>query len=160
MTRLQTQSAPSNSTALAAAEGLQVLIAQSPSDISLCYEAMKVLRPHLEHNTFVQRVQLQQAEGYVLAYIAQNGMATSATGFRIANFLAWGKVLYIDDLITTENARGKGFGGRLLKWVIERAKENQCDAVHLDTGHHRHDAHRLYLNHGFRIGSHHMGLDL
>jgi len=157
MTYTQTQTDSSNS---AATDTAHVLIAQSRSDISLCYEAMKVLRPHLEHDAFVQRVQLQQAEGYVLAYIAQNGVVMSATGFRISNFLAWGKILYIDDLITTESARGKGFGGRLLKWVIERAKENRCDAVHLDTGHHRHDAHRLYLNHGFRIGSHHMGLDL
>lgn len=157
MTYTQTQTDLSNSAATNAAP---VLIAQSQSDISLCYEAIKVLRPHLELDAFVQRVQLQKAEGYVLAYIAQDGVAMSAIGFRISNFLAWGKVLYIDDLITTESARGKGLGGRLLKWVIEKAKENGCDAVHLDTGHHRHDAHRLYLNHGFRIGSHHMGLEL
>jgi hypothetical protein len=51
-------------------------------------------------------------------------------------------------------------GGQLLKWVIEQAKEEQCDQVHLDSGPHRHEAHKLYLNHGFKIIGHHFALIL
>jgi hypothetical protein len=35
-----------------------------------------------------------------------------------------------------------------------------CDEVHLDTGFSRHDAHRLYLNKGFKLSCHHMSLQL
>jgi GNAT superfamily N-acetyltransferase len=59
--------------------------------------------------------------------------------------LAWGKVLYIDDLITDSETRRSGHGGKLLKWVIEQGKKANCDQVHLDSGPQRHDAHRLYL---------------
>ena len=34
------------------------------------------------------------------------------------------------------------------------------DQVHLDSGPQRHDAHRLYLNHGFKIIGHHLALNL
>ena len=54
----------------------------------------------------------------------------------------------------------RGYGGALLDWLINHAKEGACDAVHLDTGYARHAAHRLYLNKGFRLNSHHMALEL
>ena len=80
-------------------------------------------------------------------------------GFRFLEFLAWGKVLYIDDLITNSEVRKNGHGGKLLKWIIEQAKQMNCDQVHLDSGPQRHDAHRLYLNHGFKIIGHHFALN-
>ena len=42
--------------------------------------------------------------------------------------------------------------------VEERArleKEKGFELITLDSGHHRHTAHRLYLNKGFEIKSHH-----
>jgi predicted GNAT family N-acyltransferase len=61
---------------------------------------------------------------------------------------------------TNGETRKSGYGGRLLKWTIEQAKLAQCDQVHLDSGPQRHDAHRLYLNHGFRIIGSHFALEL
>lgn len=80
----------------------------------------------------------------------------SAAGFRFCEFLAWGRVLYIDDLTTIPSARGKGYAGALLDWLTEQAAQQGCDAVHLDTGYTRHAAHRLYLSKGFEMTSHHM----
>jgi GNAT superfamily N-acetyltransferase len=73
--------------------------------------------------------------------------------------LSWGRVLYIDDLISDASTRKNGYGGKLLKWTIQHARDASCDQVHLDSGPQRHDAHRLYLNHGFKIIGHHFAFD-
>ena len=132
-----------------------IWIADSDEDIRRCFPALKVLRPHLDAATFLPRVRQQQQAGYVLATIGGPGDADAVAGFRQAEFLAWGKVLYIDDLITQPAARGKGYGGQLLDWLVARAVASGCDEVHLDSGYQRHDAHRLYLNHSFILACHH-----
>lgn len=129
-------------------------------EIQQYFEIMHQLRPHLEKKTFAEQVIRQMTEGYRFVYLEDKDEVKSLAGFRILTFLAWGKVLYIDDLITDANARGNGYGGMLLKWLIEQAKLANCDQVHLDSGPQRHDAHRLYLNHGMKIIGYHFALDL
>ena len=141
-------------------ENTGIQTANSPEQIRLCYQVMRQLRPHLtEEQGFIQQVERQIKEGYCLAYSQDEEGIKALAGFRFLEFLAWGKVLYIDDLITDANARKKGHGSRLLKWVIEQARQAGCDQVHLDSGPLRHDAHRLYLNQGFKIIGHHFALD-
>jgi GNAT superfamily N-acetyltransferase len=94
-----------------------------------------------------------------LVYCQDERGVRALAGFRFLEFLAWGRVLYIDDLITDSESRRAGHGGKLLKWVIEQAKKAKCDQVHLDSGPHRHDAHKLYLNHSFKIVAHHFALN-
>ncbi len=81
-------------------------------------------------------------------------------GFRYLQFLYNGKHFYIDDLVTLPAARKKGYGAVLLNYVFEIAKQNGFKSVTLDSGHHRHEAHRLYLNKGFTISSHHFSKQL
>ena len=128
--------------------------------IQSCYNVMRQLRPHLtEEKSFIEQVQRQIAEGYQLAYSHEEGKISAVIGFRYLEFLAWGKVLYIDDFITDAQTRRNGHGGKLLKWVIEQAKKENCDQIHLDSGPQRHDAHRLYLNCGFKIIGYHFALN-
>ena len=135
---------------------MEIGIAQSESEIRNCFAAMRELRPHLNVGGFTQQV-LRQMEnhGYRLAFIEADGMVRAAAGYRIAEFLAWGKTLYVDDLVTREGDRGKGYGGALLDWLLQRAQEAGCAQFHLDSGVNRFDAHRLYLNKRMVISSHH-----
>lgn len=135
--------------------------AQAAEEILACYPVMHQLRPHLtDQKAFVQQVRRQLQEGYHLVYCEEAATVRAVSGFRFLEFLAWGKVLYIDDLVTDSGARRNGYGGELLKWIIEQAKAAECDQVHLDSGPQRHDAHRLYLNHGFKIIGYHFALTL
>lgn len=135
--------------------------ASTEEQIRSCHRVMRQLRPHLtEERAFIEQVQRQLVEGYYLVYCEDKEDVRALAGFRFLEFLAWGKVLYIDDLITDSETRRNGHGGKLLKWVIEQGKKAGCDQVHLDSGPQRHDAHRLYLNHGFKIIGHHFAFDL
>lgn len=134
--------------------------ARTVSEIRACYRVMHQLRPHLVEDAFIEQVQRQLIAGYHLVYITENEEVKACAGFRFLEFLAWGRVLYIDDLITDTNARKKGYGSKLLSSLIDEAKSAHCDQIHLDSGYQRHDAHRLYLNHGFKLNSHHFALEL
>lgn len=54
-------------------------------------------------------------------------------GLSFLTTLAWDKTMYIDDFITTEKTRGKGYRKILLDYTIKLTKEHLCKKVHLDT---------------------------
>jgi GNAT superfamily N-acetyltransferase len=133
-----------------------VQTAKTDADIQKCWKVMKELRPHLVEEQFLPLVKEMMSEGYQLSFIeGENGYAASAIGFRYLQFLFNGRHFYIDDLSTLPEARGKGYGGQLLDHVSELARQKGFEYVTLDSGHQRHMAHRLYLNKGFTISSHH-----
>ncbi|WP_096086141.1 GNAT family N-acetyltransferase [Agaribacterium haliotis] len=136
-----------------------VEIIDSDADIMLCFQAFKELRPKLDKQQFIQQVIRQAQHGYCIAAIKNNAAVVSVAGFRITEFLAWGKVLYVDDLSTLKQYRKQGYAAALMDWLIQHAKANNCDALHLDSGHHRHAAHKLYLKKGLSISSHHLSLE-
>ena len=139
--------------------GTQLFIARSDSEIDACFDAFKVLRPHLKSEEFLPQVRRQEQQSYQILALRTEETIPSAAGFRIAEFLAWGKVLYIDDLTTLPEFRGRGHGDLLMDWMIEHAKSRGCRGVHLDTGYARHAAHRLYLRKGMHLNCHHLALE-
>ena len=128
--------------------------------INSCFETMHILRPHLKHESFVQTIVEMQKRGYHLIYIEENGKTVAASGYRYTEHLAWGKVIYIDDLVTHTEYRKKGFSHQLLDYICNEAGKKDCDAVHLDSGPSRFDAHKLYHRYGFNITSHHFALSI
>src|SRR5256885_1939357 len=111
---------------------------KKPEEIAQCFDAFLELRPHLtDEKTFVNQVIEQQKEGYQIVAIFQETEVVACIGFRIMTALAWGKIVYIDDLVTKSKCRGKGYGGALLGYAINFAREHGCDQVHLDTGYTR-----------------------
>ncbi len=130
-------------------------------EIENCFKVYKELRPHLTtKEAFAIQIQKQHNEGFRLFAIESNGEIAAAIGMRTLTTTAWGKVLYIDDLISAEKFRAQGFGSALLQFAQAEAERLGCDQVHLDTGYNRHAAHRVYLNHGYQMVSHHMSLVL
>lgn len=66
----------------------------------------------------------------------------------------------MSNFYSVPQARGLGFAGKLLDWLIAPARELECTAVHLDTGSTRHPAHRVYFSKGFHLNCHHTALSL
>lgn len=133
--------------------------AATDEEILAAYPVMAELRPHLIRDEFVERVRRQQASGYVLT-TAGDDEVLAAAGWRFGENLAWGRFLYIDDLVTATSARSRGFGGALLDHLVERARTAGCDEFHLDSGVQRFGAHRFYLAHRLDITSHHFARKL
>jgi len=138
----------------------RIALAETDGDIARCHEVMRFLRPHVQAQSFVERVRRQQSAGYKLAYLEDEGGVRSVAGYRILENLAWGKFLYVDDLVSVESARSAGHGGALFDWLVERARADACDEFHLDSGVQRFGAHRFYLTKRMDITSHHFAFKL
>jgi GNAT superfamily N-acetyltransferase len=143
-----------------------VTVAQSDIDIKRCLPAMLTLRSHLTPEQAFEQIRSQQkTDGFMLAFVEPENPSENVSaviGYRTLNFLFSGKTIYIDDLSTLPEARGKGYASALLDFVIDQARQIGCQNVSLDSGQNpaRYAAHRLYLNKGFNITSHHFNLKL
>lgn len=118
------------------------------------------LRPHRAPEELRAMLTDQMNKGFQIVYAGDETQAFAVAGFRTLDMLFSGKTLYVDDLVTHSMHRKKGYAGMLMKWMIQYAKENGYDHFSLDSGHHRKDAHRLYVNHGLDITAHHFGKDV
>ena len=135
---------------------MQPRIARTDAEIEACFDVMRELRTHLhQKEEFLARVRAQQRNGYQLAYLEEGGRPVAVAGFRISENLAWGRFLYVDDLVTASTHRSRGFGGALLRWLHEYARSQGCQQLHLDSGVQRADAHRFYQREGMVLSSYH-----
>jgi GNAT superfamily N-acetyltransferase len=106
--------------------------------------------------------EVQRPEGYRLVGVFEGDRCVAVAGFRVTHHLAWHDTLYVDDLSTLPEARGRGHGRALLEWCKEEGRRQGCTQFHLDSGvgPEREDAHRLYFNTGLRITSYHFAAPL
>jgi GNAT superfamily N-acetyltransferase len=128
-----------------------------PGETQLAFGPLHQLRPHIPSvEDFVNQVNgVQRPQGYRLVASFADDAVVAVGGFRRLHNLAWGDLIYIDDLVTLESHRGRGHASRLLDWILQEARRLGCVQVHLDSAPHRHPAHRLYLGEGYHISSFH-----
>ena len=134
---------------------IRIGLAESDEDILACHAVLVELRPHVGYRALLERVRLQEREGYRLLVLREGPDVAAVAGFRVAHNLAWGRFLYVDDLVTAERRRSAGHGQRLMDWLLDHARGAGCDELHLDSGVQRFGAHRFYLRWGMDITSHH-----
>jgi GNAT superfamily N-acetyltransferase len=79
----------------------------------------------------------------------------AVAGFRVGESLAWGRFLYVDDLVTLPAHRSQGYGSGLLAWLRAYAAQAGCGQLHLDSGVQRKDAHRFYEREGMTAAALH-----
>lgn len=134
---------------------MDIRLATTDAEIEACHGVMRHLRPHVAREEFVARVRRQQAGGFHLAALWEHGRPVAVAGFRLGDNLAWGRFLYVDDLVTDPALRSRGHGRALLAWLADHARERGCAELHLDSGVQRIDAHRFYEREGMQRTSYH-----
>ena len=137
-----------------------VELATTDAQIQACYSVMRELRPHLEEKAFVDIVRAMQADGYALAFASAAGQVVAVAGFRTKRTLFCDRFLYVDDLVTRAADRSRGYGRVLLEWLEQRARQDGCAKLDLDSAMHRTDAHRFYQTNGVAIAGYHFSIEL
>ena len=132
----------------------------SDEEVASTYPVMRQLRPHLEEGESVGRIGRMREDGYRLATVVDDKRVLCVAGFRISEFLAHGRFLYVVDLVTDGTSRSRGDGKRMLDWLAAEAKRDGCGQLQLDSGVQRYDAHRFYFREGMRISSYHFAKEL
>ena len=129
------------------------------SDIEKMVPLLLELRPHRTEEEIRQQYPVLHEQGYRIIYIGDETVY-SILGFRIVTSFFSGKTLIVDDLCTASSAKNQGLAGRLFSWIKKHAEQTRCEHISLNSGFHRNDAHRFYLNHGLRVESLHFGCKL
>jgi ribosomal protein S18 acetylase RimI-like enzyme len=139
---------------------MKIKRAKEKEDFLSCWEVIHQLHPDLDQDRYLTLMLYMIDEGYKLIYVEENGKGLSCCGYRITTMLHRGRSIYIDDLCTLPEFRGRGYAKALLNCVLKEAREEEVQSIHLDSNHQRHSAHRLYLNFGFNITSLHFAMEL
>lgn len=102
------------------------------------------LRDRLDEAQYLELYERMAGEGYRLFAVYDDGAPVAVAGVTISTNFYLGRHAYVYDLVTTAEERSKGHGTRLLEFVHEWAADRGCDAVELESGLWRDDAHRFY----------------
>jgi GNAT superfamily N-acetyltransferase len=138
-----------------------IKIAQNDEEIENCFPVMKELRPRFEKREFLAQVKRQMKNSnFQMIYLQEKGEVKAVGGIRINEWLAGGKYLEIEDLVSKSGERSKGFGGELFDWICEFAKRENCAQIKLVSHVKRFGAHKFYLNKGMIIEAHYFSMVL
>jgi len=128
---------------------MHIRIASSEQDVLALAPVLLQLRPQYTTESLINQIKKQQLDGYQVAFVEMDNAVVCVAGFVMNEKLAWGKCLYVDDLVTSETMRSRGAGKAMINWLTRYAREEGCRELHLDSGMHRIDAHRFYDREGF-----------
>lgn len=138
-----------------------ILEPSGDEEILATYDVMRQLRPHLTREEYASAVRrLMASEGYRLAALVEDGCVRAVAGYRFMEMLYCGRFLYLDDFVTDERVRSRGYGRQLLDWLKAAARSNGCRELHLDSRLHREAAHRFYEREGVEKTCYHFAVAL
>ena len=137
-----------------------VHLATPDTDLDAIADVMLELRTMYTKASLIARMREQMQRGYRVAWVEADGEVLCVAGFVVGLKLAWGKHVYVDDLVTAARHRSSGAGAAMIAWLKSYATELGCRELHLDSGVQRFAAHRFYLRERFNIESHHFSLKI
>src|SRR5688572_28293650 len=106
--------------------------AETDEQIAATFEVMRQLRPHLSREEYVPLVRgLMESDRFRLAALMDEGEVRAVAGYRIMSMLYCGRLLYLDDLVTDEGTRSRGYGKQLLDWLKEEGRREGCSELQL-----------------------------
>ncbi|HXT09289.1 MAG TPA: hypothetical protein VN715_20420 [Roseiarcus sp.] len=89
-------------------QATEIAFADSEAQVRACFALMRELRPHLaSEDEFVTRWRRQTATSYRLLVLSEDGRPAALAGFRVQENLVHGRFLYVDDLVTRADRRGR-----------------------------------------------------
>jgi GNAT superfamily N-acetyltransferase len=128
---------------------------KTQQEVESTYAIMRQLRPQISADSYFSRVEkLMKEEKYrLLATYNDEDKCLGVVGFQEQSRLSLGNIIYIADLVTDEAHRSQGIGNHLLEQVRQEAIKNNSDAIVLDSGLQRKQAHTFYQHQGYNAES-------
>jgi GNAT superfamily N-acetyltransferase len=137
-----------------------IQFAGNDAEIDRCFAVMSQLRPALGREEYSGLARMQRAEGMRTAYLEAGGEVVCVANIRISTMLATGRTIYVEDLVTDAGVRSRGYGQRMLRWLMRYGQEQGCRMMSLESGTQRREAHAFYFRQGMRVTDFHFQLAL
>jgi GNAT superfamily N-acetyltransferase len=123
-------------------------------------EVLPILRelyPWLDEGHYAALLAEMVPDGYrQFALRSEAGEIVAVAGVAVHINIYYGRHLYIYDLVVTEGARSKGYGGLLMDHMEDIARREGCKIAALAVGLEREVALRLYERRGYQKPSYAM----
>lgn len=123
---------------------LEIQELKSHKEFQEAFDVMSELRQDLDEETYLGLLESMTREGYRLFALRDTGVIVSLAGVAIITNFYYGRHVWVYDLVTKNNARSKGYGRYLMKFIEDFARQEKCTVVALSSGFQRKDAHRFY----------------
>jgi GNAT superfamily N-acetyltransferase len=112
------------------------------------------LRPLLEAD-YPAQIERLIPDGARLAQVVDDGEVRAIALWRVFETTYNGWRLEIEDLVSDEAHRSKGYGAAMIHWLNDQAAALGCPTTTLISGTHRTRAHRFYFREGYAITAFH-----
>lgn len=129
--------------------------AHTAAELDGAAQALRELRPLLSFETIRESISRTRESGARILIAAREDQVLGSAGFRTGENMAWGRFLYVDDLVVVSAERSRGIGAALLAALRDEARRLGCAELHLDTNVTRAGAHRFYEREGLEWTSRH-----
>jgi ribosomal protein S18 acetylase RimI-like enzyme len=128
----------------------RIFTVKSYDDLERCYLTMKELRSNLSYTDYISIYEVaHKADGYEIVAIEEDNQILALMGYRFLSDYVRGKHVYIDDLVTSEKVRSKGFGAELLRYAEDISRSSGCSCLRLCTGIENELGMKFYERHGW-----------
>lgn len=119
----------------------------------------RAFRPKLGDD-YARRLDVLFGEGARLMHVVDEGEVRALALWRVFNTTYCGRRLEIDDLVTDDAHRSRGYGATLLRRLEAVGRSLGCSALTLNSATHRNRAHRFYFREGYAAIAFHFSKDL
>lgn len=102
-------------------------------EIAEAFALMSTLRDRIKGESFLHEVRRQQVEGYRLFAGFEGGRLLVLAGVRRTHTLSRGEHLFVDDLVTAEDAQGRAYGATMVRWLAKQAHDQGLTRIYLDS---------------------------
>ena len=129
---------------------LEIREARSDADYHAAYPVIRQLFPQLDMQTYARRVFVARATGYRMFMGTVEGKIVGVIGVIANHNLHDGFVTYIEHVVVDKKFRGHGYGSDLIRFAEQRAREEGCFLIELDTDIGADRAKNLYEKSGYQ----------
>lgn len=133
------------------------IVELNPGDrrLEAALPVLRELRDHLDQAAAAERYELAHPEGLQIAAVFDGDDCRAVAGYRIYTDMTSGRHMYVDDLVTASKWRSHGYGKLLNAYLAEKARNEGCGSIQLDSWVQRKEAHRFYFRERYTIAGFH-----
>ena len=113
------------------------------------WRVLSCLRTTLDEESFLNRRDSLQRDGYRLFRLHIQGELKCVAGVVVTPHVQRGRQLWIQDLVTLPSAQSKGYGRELIKFLEGLASDCGCTTLRAHTSSSRIRAQQFYEQNGF-----------
>ena len=119
-------------------------------ELDIVWEVLSQLRVELEYDEFENLIYEMRVKEYKMFGLFEGGELITYAGAFIQTNLYHKRHLFVDDLVTYQSVRSRGYGKAMLEYLSNYAKVGGCENIVLSSGLEKKDAHSFYEKNGFK----------